>query len=398
MEKYVKISRVQLVFALLTILFVIAGCAAKGESGSESAKAVAAGSGTEAESTEVSTVENDEVAVDDAGGHSAATDNSEISAAESPDDVEETAAGVEEITTAGIPAPVEKAALPLYKKLCGKYSAEIDGEYEVLEITEFGGNLYAFGGNAIGEPESEELELYSFWAMEIFPENKADLFSTDSDELKAGIMSFSIMSNFGKYWNPPSAGTIRWTEEGIRFEDFDSSFPFSGGTSARPFTPDERVADTFPYMDPHAAVPESVLMGFWKETDSGVPVYLEFAEDGNVRIYRKDIENEVLFGCGGYQFSGESEIEGMMNLLGSGAMPIAFTVGLKQDGDTLTIDTGNDAGELAEVFFDGAQVARFERTRADEIPVITLSDVKEAGFDENRSYNAWEDADHEEAK
>ena len=372
MEKFVKISRVRLVFALLVILFVIAGCAAKGANSSESAKAVTPEPETEAKSTEVSTVENEDPSVGEADEHSAATDYSETSAAE--------------------------VALPLYKKLCGKYSAEIDGEYEVLEITEFGGNLYAFGGNAIGKPESEELELYSFWAMEIFPENKADLFSTDSDELKAGAVSFSIMSNFGKYWNPPSAGTIRWTKEGIRFEDFDSNFPFSGGTSARLFTPDERVADTFPYMDPHAAMPESDLTGFWKERDSDVPVYLEFTEDGNLRIYRKDIECEVLFGCGGYQFSGESEIEGMMNLLGSGAMPIAFTVGLALDGDTLTIDTGSDAGELAEVFFDSAQAARFERIRVDEIPVITLSDVKEAGFDENRPYNAWEDANHEEAK
>ncbi|MBQ7175111.1 MAG: hypothetical protein IJR62_06600 [Lachnospiraceae bacterium] len=291
-----------------------------------------------------------------------------------------------------------EVALPLYKKLCGKYSSEIDGEYEVLEITEFGGNLYAFGGNAIGEPESEELELYSFWAMEIFPENQDDLFSTDSDELKAGIMSFSIMSNFGKYWDPPSVGTIRWTKEGIGFEGFDSSFPFSGGTPARPFTLDERVADTFPYLNQHAVVPASELMGFWKETNSDVPVYLEFTEDGNVLIYRKDIGSEVRFGCGGYQVSGESEIEGMMNLLGSGTMPNAFTVGLKQNGDTLTIDTGSDAGELAELFFEGIQTAQFVRIRADEIPVITLSDVKEAGFDESRSYNAWEDADHEEAE
>ena len=88
----------------------------------------------------------------------------------------------------------------------------------------------------------------------------------------------------------------------------------------------------------------------------------------------------------------------MMNLLGSGTMPNAFTVGLKQNGDTLTIDTGSDAGELAELFFEGIQTAQFVRIRADEIPVITLSDVKEAGFDESRSYNAWEDADHEEAE
>lgn len=39
----------------------------------------------------------------------------------------------------------------------------IDEEYLILEIVEFGGNLYAYGGEAMAE--DLDLEAYSFWGM-----------------------------------------------------------------------------------------------------------------------------------------------------------------------------------------------------------------------------------------
>ena len=60
-------------------------------------------------------------------------------------------------------------------------------------------------------------EPYSFWAMEIVPKEAGALQSTDQDSADIGVLTFSVMSNMGKYWDKPAYGTIELTEEGVAF-------------------------------------------------------------------------------------------------------------------------------------------------------------------------------------
>ena len=205
---------------------------------------------------------------------------------EEPDDQEtlaEEPGGAEEI----------QEELPLYKRLCGRYSQKIEDEqYETIEIMDFCGNLYALGGEAMAQEKRDLLETYSYYAMEIFPDNPAELLYSSGKEFKAGIAVFSNMSNMGKYWGIPSEGIIRLTDDGLSFEGFGTGLPNGA------FTRNEKIEDVFPYRNKNVSPEKDSFEGLWREKNAEAPLYIEFTEDKNLRVYRKEPGIEVLYGCG----------------------------------------------------------------------------------------------------
>ncbi|MCR4763188.1 MAG: SPOR domain-containing protein [Lachnospiraceae bacterium] len=264
----------------------------------------------------------------------------------------------------------ENTGSSLAKRLCGKYSRKTDdseeSEYAVLEIVEFADNLYAFGGDSMDE--EGVLEAYSFWAMEFLPEDAAVLSSADADSCNVGVLTFSIMSNLGRYWSAPQKETIRLTDDGVII---------NGDHYLR----DERVSDTFPYLIPDGkgSAGSGKLDGLWKERGSSSPHYLRFS-DGVLTIYRKTADQEVFFGRGGYETDGKC-FRCTYNTLGCGTMPYsmetAYSVG---SNGLLTLNPTEDDLEL----FDRDTV--FEPIVETAVPIITLSDAYQAGLTEDRHY------------
>ena len=315
-------------------------------------------------------------------------------AAEAPRASEESAAAAEEASAAetlnpgdrtegeaplegGAEDPAESPGAPLYQRLCGKYSRRRGAdEYDILEIISFGDNLYAFGGEAVGDVGTEWLEPYSFWAMELLPEDADALRSTAEDGCRVGILTFSIMSNFGKYWGPPSVGTILLEQDGVSFAQFDSAFPFGEGQSRVAFAADGRVEDTFPYRNTAPEVQPDAYAGYWREKGGEVPLYLEFTDDRNLFVYKKAAAEEVRFGCGAYEISDEGFLTCRLNLLGSGTAPEELEASVRMEGDTLI--WRNDTDSLESLFGAGG-TREFERISPENIPVLTLADAAYGG-------------------
>ena len=298
--------------------------------------------------------------------------------------------------------------LTFAKKLCGKYSSRSDGEeYDTLEIFEFAGNIYAFGAEAIAD--EDVIEPYSFWATEVFPQTAKATKDADADSIEAGIMSFSIMSNLSKYQSAPSIITIGLTDSGI----------YWGGQL---YKKDDRVSDAFPYMgivpgsymnsdtdesltdegtetltdDDSDATSGSTstisykessdkdekLVGLWRQKKADIPCYLEF-KDGNLRIYKKSADKEVIFGCGGYDADGD-KFKCTYSLLVSGGMPYDLNSEYYIDSDgELTIAPDVDDVSM----FDPEYEYIFEPVKESDVPIITLSDVYAAGYDDSYKYD-----------
>lgn len=286
---------------------------------------------------------------------------------------------------------------PLYKRLCGKYSYKhSEDEYYTIEITQFYGNLYAFGTDSIEEGDS--LSTFYFWAMEIIPDNEADLFSNELDKLSIGIESFSIMTNVGEYWGYPSCGSICLTDDGIVFEDFDSSFPFDGDGIGAVFTPDERVEDTFPYVESDIDQDTSDIAGLWIQKDTEYPVFIELTEDNVITIYKKEPGVKVEFGRGNYEITDDGKLTASLNLLGSGGMPSEIGADIKEDDKALSLSFAEDEYDNRE-FFDAADFVDFEKVDPDKVPIITLDEEIAARdstiedqtitFDDKPFYGVW---------
>ena len=368
-----RLNRVCHLLAMILIIVMAAGCGSNSGSGGA-----------------VPSSENHETKIESAPESPAAPETS-AAAESSAEDEEETGDEVSaEETENAAPAASDPDEMPLYRRLCGKYSRRSgEEEFETIEIGEFGGNLYAFCANAMEYEEDPALEIYSYWAMEIFPETAEELFSGTSDACRAGVMEFSNMSNAGRYWSAPSVGTIRYEDGNLVFEDFDSGLPFGDGSSKLVFEPDERVPDTFPYTNTDETLPADEFAGFWREKDAGVPVFLEFREDHNLRIWQKDPAAELVFGCGGYQLSEDGVMECRYNFLGSGEMPAILSPGLELNGNTLILDPGPEYDEL-EMFGRSGELV-FERIKEDEVPLLLLEDILDAGWGEYDPSDIWDD-------
>ncbi len=263
------------------------------------------------------------------------------------------------------------AGRSLAERLCGKYSyhawiedSEQDG-FLILNVVEFGDNLYAYCGQAMAD-DYRSLEAYSFWASEFIPFDAGEMKSTEKDSVKVNELSFSIMSNAGKYWNEGVSGTITYTAEGLVFEGFNDDFLCPQGDS-RLFLKDERVEDVFPYLKDTGGIADG-LSGLWRAKEESAPVFLEF-KDGNISLYQKLPDREVFFASGSYETS-KGSISTMMNSLGSGSMPIDWNAGYSLNGDTLTISPEGDIP-----LEDLSERTVFERAEEADIPVMTADKI-----------------------
>ncbi len=300
--------------------------------------------------------------------------------------------------------------LTFAKKLCGKYSSRSgDEEYDTLEIFEFAGNIYAFGAEAMAD--EDVIEPYSFWATEVFPQTAKATKDADADSIEAGIMSFSIMSNLSKYQSAPQIITIGLTDSGIYWggqlykkdDRVSDAFPYMGivpgsymntdtdesltdeGTET--LTDDDSDADstsgstsTISYKE--SSDKDEKLVGLWRQKKAEVPCYLEF-KDGNLRIYKKSADEEVIFGCGGYDADGD-KFKCTYSLLVSGGMPYDLNSEYYIDSDgELTIAPDVDDVSMFAPEYESI----FEPVKESDVPIITLSDVYAAGYDESYKYD-----------
>ncbi len=266
-------------------------------------------------------------------------------------------------------AEVPENANTLAKRLCGKYSCKIsDEEFEILELFTFGNNLYAQAGTAMGTYADEDLESYSFWAMELIPAEKDGLTTTEGSGCDLKTLTFSIMSNMGEYWGPARDARIELTEEGLRFDGFSGE----GAGEPRIYTPDERVEDTFPYLngEEQGKMPEG-LKGLWKQENTDAPLFLEFSEKGNLRLYRKEKDKKVYFGAGTAAFTEEGVMEVMYSSLGNGSMPAVFSAEYKIGDGTLSVTLTEE--ETAEESLWGSRSVTLKKAEETEIPVVTLN-------------------------
>lgn len=284
-------------------------------------------------------------------------------------------------------APVETspAADPtLAEKLCGRYSCKVsDEEYEILNILTFGGNLYGFGGAAMADEGSDELGVYSFWALEFVPDDPADLASTTAQECEVYELAFSVMSNLGRYFSAPEAVTLRLDDNGIWYGGSAAS---EGAPAAERFYErDERVENCLPYWNDDSVptdtrMPE--ILGLWRQQGSDNPVYLEFQDHMNFMIYQKSPAAEVMFGGGSYEYQAGNILSGTYSLLQTGGMPYMLEGETVADDKTLTLWTEGHYNQ-SDWPFDGSDKLTFERITPEEIPVITYAQVSAAGYNED---------------
>ncbi len=268
-------------------------------------------------------------------------------------------------------SPEEPSSLA--ERLEGKYVRELGGgEFFCMELTEAYGNLYAEGSYAYadGGEEYGVFSPYSFYAMELVPEEAGALQRTDTDGCDIGAVTFSVMSNLGKYQGAPSRCRIVLTEDGFAFEGMENGpgeDAAEEGVSRVEFVRDGRVEDTFPY---YSAFPGAAggsgespfrrplkkaalkkLSGVWRETDpeEGSPLYLEFMNheaaeaDGTVQFFRKTAGEEVFFARGSFCLDGISDGEtgfhAVCSVLGNGTAPWDSDLTLNADG-LITADDG----------------------------------------------------------
>ncbi len=280
--------------------------------------------------------------------------------------------------------------MTLAKRLCGRYSFKSsDEEYYILDIREFADNLYAHAGAVFAEDEEEYLESYSFWGVELIPDDEKAVRSVDEDTLSCHVLAFSIMSNLSKYQAPPAECTITLTDDGIEMEGFF----LSDGSGKAVFKRDDRVEDAFPYIHNEEAGtggPDERLPGLWREKESDTPLYFKFDEKGAMWIYRESPGTEVYFGGGEYHGTGDGTIGGVYSLLGSGTMPMEYEMTYTFSGeDDMVLDDINDG--CFPVEYEQSTLS-FERIVEKDVPVVTIDKVREVLTDDH-NYDMYAMAD-----
>ena len=272
----------------------------------------------------------------------------------------------------------EEDSTPLYEKICGRYCYEYPGDDEMnttypLEIFHFGGNLYAFGGDSMDSFDSDHIASYSFWAMEFLPEKSEDLFAADADECDFGMLTFSIMSNVGKYWNKPDEIMVKIVEDGLEI----SGMPYVEESPAL-FRRNDHIERAFCYKN-RSPVDEKMdqnLLGIWQQVDAEIPFYVAFSENNNIEIYRKAPLSEVYYLGGSFRETDTCHLECTLSTLGSGGMPTDLTIDYSLDAGTATMRFSELYDTLADPYMLLDELT-FQKVDADAIPVITLDDVKD---------------------
>ncbi len=238
------------------------------------------------------------------------------------------------------------AGRSLAKRMEGRYSYHLgagdlsEDEYLIMDVESFGDNLYAYCGYAMAE-DDEELSAYSFWVCEFIPEEAAELRSPDADGAEVTALSWSIMSNAGKYWNSGSRGRITLTDEGLVLDGFSGSgFPIPEQDTSCLLLKDDRAEKAFRYLKDDGEAGDERLQGVWVLEGQTTPVYLRFA-GSNLIIYQKHPDREVFFEASGADIDADS-ISCTGNVLGNGGMPYEWYAGYHVNGDTLQLAAEGD--------------------------------------------------------
>lgn len=387
--------------AVLAAALVLGGCGAK-----ESKSAGGAGKNFAAK---------EETAAADAGKNAGSPEAASDAAADGAAGKAEAAADTGSGSAAGADSAAGNAAgesaPTLSEKLVGKYiSGDTPEGIYVLELMDVYGNLCAKGGVASSAESGQDgfPEPYSFWAMEIIPEEAGALQSTEADSADIGVMTFSVMSNEGKYWGPPAEGTISLTADGIAFTGKDGGpEPLEGWEKRLEFRRYEEkdAADQASVPGLYApGLPEEwggeipqAFYGLWKEKGADAPFFLELSEirnaegkpRGAVRVWRKapGEEAELLDGAFLFTEAPKGSAQGAAaagtflascTALGTADMPVDFAHDLVlKDRDTLVFK--GDAAEMsaADGLFSADQDTVFERADVSEVPLTALAEPDE---------------------
>ncbi|MBO4901082.1 MAG: SPOR domain-containing protein [Lachnospiraceae bacterium] len=298
-------------------------------------------------------------------------------------DVSDESSGLSGKQVADESADADSEICSLAKRLCGKYSyKDENAEYHILEICEFADNLYAYYGLSMDEEEGlepDELYAYSFYGLELIPEQASDVQSKTESRVDVNILAFSIMSNLSKYQAPPEKCTIAFADRGI---EVTSAF-FTGKNETILFESDDRVEDAFPYMkdaDAGTNIDTAFFSGLWRETESDNPYYMQFDENGEYRIYWEEPGTEVTFGCGLYYGVDEDEIGFRFNCLGGGGQPC--------EAQAEYFANINDQLELkfssSDIYeFEDGKPRTFERIDEKDVPIVTIDEVLEVLTDDH---------------
>ena len=261
------------------------------------------------------------------------------------------------------------------KRLCGKYGLKCEcGDIHSLCIYEFGDNLYAYAGDVIDEEDTDVLTTYSYWAMEMIPDRAEDVRSKYGDECEVSLFCFSNMSNAGLYWDATDSGTIRLTDNGIVFEDFEISGPFCGKVQGRKFTKDDRAEDAFMFMSDEQKRGGGDLCGLWRTVGEEYPLYIDFINDRDIRIYDKKPGREVVFMCGSYEDDGKDTISCRTTQLGCGGMPIECSFKYSMNKDRFIFEPDTDLGSILEI----SGVKELEKADWKDVNIITTADMQTA--------------------
>ena len=291
---------------------------------------------------------------------------------------------VKEIETPPEPAQIEE---PFCERVCGKYSHKYnDDVYDILEIMNFGNNLYAYAGEGSLYDVTGDLEAYSFWAVEFFPYSEEAVTDTQTNECEYNTLCFSVMSNLSKYWGAPKKVTLKITDDGIDWISDDSVIHYVS---------DDRVESVFHMNDSlHNSLFTWDIEGIWKQIDNaGDPYYIEFLPNDNVLIYQKNAASEV-FLAGGTVTPDDRKTVCEYTVLGYGGMPDSFSFTTRIRGPLLTIEPDPDNVCSIDIF-NNASTVMFEQYRPNKsgsiynVPTITYDDIVAAGYDENYVSDAF---------
>lgn len=302
----------------------------------------------------------------------AATEQTETTSAP-----ETTAAPSETTTVAETPAPEEEKQISFAERAVGTYYCNVnyDGGDERLkmEITEFGGNLYAncFLGGDTDVPPTADDASYSLWQMEIIPED-AGAFLTYTDSCEVGVLKYSNMSNMNRYWGIPDTGTMLLTEKGITFDNIDLVFENADKEIKTDLERYEgkSVFDIGPEVCETEYPPE--IFGLWRYmeeyNDGKLETFIKF-EHGDeeytyLTVYRKEPGREAMLQKGGFCFEDEESIKAL--LYQTAAEPIEIDWKYKYKDGKLTI-TGSDIAAVEELVL--------EKVPESAVPLVKLADA-----------------------
>ena len=262
----------------------------------------------------------------------------------------------------------------LAQRMAGKYSYHYsdengNDEFFIMDVVPFGGNLYAFCGQAIPE-DYESPEAYTFRAAEFIPYDADEMTDTDGDTVTVNELCFSVMANAGMYSDAGHKGTITLTDDGLVFSGFkNEGFLVPEYDDSRLFLKDERVEDAFAYLKREPDGGDGELQGYWILDDKDADLYLEF-KGSDLYIYKKDPNTEVYYAAGGCEFSNGS-FKCTASRLGYGGEPVELSCDYKVTDDylTLKINSTDFPDEIPEN-------AGYLRISDSDVHVVTMDEVE----------------------